>query len=118
MSGELGKLVHELRLRTTIIPTHSQVDPVIVTEPRGILERELIRQHRVVPHIRVDIQWDVRGVHRDVVLEQSPQTVTVRTHRRFHRAPKQTVMHQEEIGARRHGVIDGMLARVNRGHDF
>ena len=96
---------------------------LVVAEPALDREPEPLGEDHVVAHGRVEVERNVRGVERDVVLEQRRDPAIAPAGQRDVAVPEQSVVHQQE----RRGTparpalgdhaVDRRLRGVHRGHD-
>ncbi len=102
-------------------------DPGVRPEAKALFFREkerakLLQAQRgaeegVVAEPGMRIEREVRTVNREVVVQQLAEQLVVRARPGMRPAPEQTVMDDQEVGARVDGEADRRQTRVHRGGD-
>ena len=76
------------------------------------------RQHRIVAHLGVRIERQVRRVHGDVVGDQRAKPAVTPPRDRKVAVEEEAMMHQQQRGtAERRYTVDRGLRRIHRRHD-
>src|SRR5688572_22653429 len=102
--GDLGGEAHRIEVGGA---ADAAIDALVSRESSVDLEAQRLREECGVAECRMNVERKVRGVERNVVVEECADALEVGSGERAIPAPEETVVHEQEVRVRVRGGADG-----------